>query len=837
MRLWVRVRGLALAGLVLGGVVVGLSAASLVTANSAVAQTATSIVVEGNRRVESDTIRSYFRVGPGERLDAIKADEGVKALFATGLFQDVRPTWAGNRLIITVVENSVISRVQFEGNKRVKDEQLLGEVQSKPRGALSRPTVQSDVQRIVEIYRRNGRYDVRVEPKIIDRPNNRVDLVFEINEGGKTSVKEIAFQGNRVYSTWRLRDVIKTGQSSILSFLKNNDLYDPDRIESDRELLRRFYLKNGYADVRIVSAVAEFDPGRNGFVLTFTIEEGDRYTFGAVDVQSGVRDVDPAALRSRLRFSPGGTYNAELIEKSTEEMTIEMSKRGYAFAQVRPRGDRNFQTRQINIVFAVEEGARAYIERINVRGNTRTRDYVIRREFDIAEGDAYNRVLVDRAERRLKNLNYFKSVKITNEPGSASDRVILNVEVEEQSTGEFSIAGGYSTADGIVGEVSVGERNLLGRGQTARAAVTYGQRTRGIELSFGEPYFLDYRLAFGIDLFAKQIDASSSYVYRQETIGAGFRFGIPLREDLAIQLRYSAYRQQIDLDQMLRNCNNVNPNFGLDPLSPATYPTLGLNGLPVVAPPPNFTGLTNCIVDGEASAATKQLVDAGPAIVSLVGYSLIYNTVDNNKSPTRGVLAELRQDFAGVGGDVNFIRTIGDVRLYYELMSDIVSVLHLQGGHLTGWGGKDLRMLDHFQMGPNLVRGFQTAGIGPRDLTPGTSGDALGGTMYWGASVEAQFPVFGVPKDIGLRVAVFADAGSVWGYKGPRVFPATGTSVTTVSPITGVDTDSMTIRSSVGAGIIWDSPFGPIRIDYAWPLTQDPNDRVQQLRFSGGTKF
>jgi outer membrane protein insertion porin family len=838
MGLWVRVRGLAVAGLVLGGVVLGLGAASVVTAPSAVAQSASSIVVEGNRRVEADTIRSYFRVGPGERLDPIKADEGVKALFATGLFADVRPRFEGGRLIITVVENSVISRIQFEGNKRVKDEQLTAEIQSKARGSLSRPTVQSDVQRIVEIYRRAGRYDVRVEPKIIERPNNRVDLVFEINEGGKTTVKDIDFVGNRAYSGWRLRDVVKTGQSNLLSFLKNNDLYDPDRIEADRELLRRWYLKNGYADVRIVSAVAEFDPRRNGFILTFTIEEGDRYTFGSVDIQSGVRDVDVGALRGKLRFSPGSVYNAEAIEKTTEEMTIEVSKRGYAFAQVRPRGDRNFQTHQVNIVFTIEEGARAYIERINVRGNTRTRDYVIRREFDIAEGDAYNRVLIDRAERRLKNLNYFKSVKVTNEPGSASDRVIINVDVEEQSTGEFSVSGGYSTSDGFVAEVSVGERNLLGRGQTARAAVTYGQRTRGIEVSWGEPYFLDYRLAFGIDLFAKQIDSSSSYIYRQQTIGGGFRFGIPLREDLAIQLRYSAYQQQIDLDQIFRDCNNVNPNFGLDPLNPATYPTAAAAGLsPATTPPPGYTGLANCYVNGEASAATKQIVDAGPAIVSMVGYSLVYNTLDNNRNPTKGLLAELRQDFAGVGGDVNFIRTTGDVRWYYELISDIISVLHLQGGYVTGWGDKDLRMLDHFQMGPNLVRGFATAGIGPRDLTIGTSNDALGGTMYWGASLETQVPIYGVPKDFGLRLAFFADAGSVWNYTGQRFFPATATSVTTVDPFTGVDTNNMLIRASVGAGLIWDSPFGPIRIDYSFPYLKDPNDRTQQLRFSGGTRF
>ena len=444
-------------------------------------------------------------------------------------------------------------------------------------------------------------------------------------------------------------------------------------------------------------------------------------------------------------------------------MTIEVSKRGYAFAQVRPRGDRNFETRQINIVFAVEEGARAYIERINVRGNTRTRDYVIRREFDIAEGDAYNRVLIDRAERRLKNLNYFKSVKVTNEPGSASDRVIINVDVEEQSTGEFSVAGGYSTADGFVAEVSVGERNLLGRGQTARAAVTYGQRTRGIEVSFGEPYFLDYRLAFGIDLFAKQIDASSSYVYRQETIGGGFRFGIPLREDLAIQtalLGLSAGdRARPDLPRLQQRQSKLRAR------SVHRRRPIRRRSVQVPIPPqprrrPATAACTNCYVNGEASAATKQLVDAGPAIVSLVGYSLVYNTLDNNRNPdASGLLAELRQDFAGVGGDVNFIRTTGDVRWYYELISDIVSVLRLQGGHVTGWGDKQLRMLDHFQMGPNLVRGFQTAGIGPRDMTLGTSNDALGGTMYWGTSVEAQFPIFGVPKDFGLRVAVFADAG------------------------------------------------------------------------------
>ncbi len=835
MRLRVRVvRGLALAGAILCGVFVGLSAASLATATHALAQSVSEIVVEGNRRVEAETVRSYFRGKPGERLDNAKVDEGVKALFATGLFQDVQPRWSGNRLIITVVENSVINRVQFEGNKRVKDEQLTAEIQSKPRGPLSRPTVQADVQRIVDIYRHNGRYDIRVEPKIIERPNSRVDLVFEITEGSKTTVKEIRFVGNNAYSNWRLRDIIKTGQANLLSFLKNNDLYDPDRAEADRELLRRYYLKNGYADIRIVSAVAEFDPTRNGFILTFTIEEGDRYNFGAIDVVSNVPDVDPATLRGKLRMSSGSVYNSEAVEKTVEEMTIEMSKRGYAFATVRPRGDRNSEARTVGIAFVVEEGPRAYIERINIRGNTRTRDYVIRREFDIAEGDAYNRVLVDRAERRLKNLGYFKTVKITNEPGSAADRIILNVEVEEQSTGELSVSGGYSTSDGFIAEVSVGERNLLGRGHLARVAVTFGQRTRGVEVSYVEPYLLDYRLAFGIDFFAKQVDASSYYVYRQESIGGGFRFGIPVREDIGLQLRYSIYRQSIELDQTLQNCNNVNPDFI------NTFPTFfgapsGSNLL--TTPLPGYTGLASCYSDGEASAAVKQQVAAGPAIVSLVGYGLTYNTVDNNKSPTRGILVDFRQDFAGVGGDVNFIRTTFDARLYYELMTEIVSVLHLQAGHVTGWGDSDLRMLDHFQKGPELVRGFAPAGIGPRDLTPGTTLDSLGGTMYWGASYEVQMPIWGLPKEIGMRFAAFADAGALWDYRGATQFPSTGLSVTTVDPVTGKDTNAMLVRSSVGVGLIWESPFGPIRIDYAFPLTKDPNDRVQQLRFSGGAKF
>ena len=487
---------------------------------------------------------------------------GLKALYATGLFEDVHISRPGGRIVVTVVEAPVINQVAFEGNKKAKDDQLKTEVQSKPRGTLSKATVQSDVQRIVEIYQRSGRFDVSVNPKIIELPNNRVNLVFEIKEGEKTGIKEINFVGTHAYSYGRLKDVIKTSVSNWLSFLQTTDIYDPDRVEADRDLLRRFYLQHGYADVRITSATGVYDPAKKGFIVTFVIDEGPQYRFGTVDVVSNVRVIDPATLRSKIKFSAGSVYNAVLVEKSVEAMTIEAAKRGYAFANVRPRGDRNFETRTINIAFVVEEGARAYIERINVRGNTRTRDYVIRREFDIGEGDAYNRALIDRAERRLKNLDYFKTVKITNEPGSAPDRVVINVNVEEKSTGEFSVSGGFSTAEGFIGEVSVAERNLMGRGQFAKATLTYGQYTRGVDLSFVEPYLLGYRMAGGIDLFWKQGLANSYLSYDTNTYGANLRLGFALTEELAFQPRYSIYRQEITLPDLSQRLCPVAERLG-----------------------------------------------------------------------------------------------------------------------------------------------------------------------------------------------------------------------------------------------------------------------------------
>ena len=814
MSLCVRwLRGLAFSLAVLGGLLVSAGVVTVASSGAASAQSINSMVVEGNRRVEAATIRSYFKAGPGGQLGPAEIDEGIKSLYATGLFSDVRIDRSGGRLVVTVAENPVINRVAFEGNKKAKDTQLETEVQSKPRGTLSKPTVQADVQRIIAIYQHTGYFDVSVVPKIIELPNNRVDLVFEISEGAKTGVKLIRFLGIHAFSAGRLERVIKTTETNWLSFLQSTNIYDADRVEADRDLLRRFYLSHGYADVRILSALGEYDPALKGFIITFTIDEGAQYHVGTVDVISNVQALDPAGLRSTVKLSAGNVYNADLVQKSVEAMTIEAAKHGYAFANVRPRGDRDFQNKIINLAFIVEEGTRAYIERINIIGNVRTRDYVIRREFDLGEGDPYNRALVDRAERRLKNLNYFKTVKITNEPGSAPDRVVVNVNVEEKPTGEFSISGGYSTANGWMSEVSVADRNLMGRGQFAKASVSYGQYSRGFNLSFVEPYLLGYRMAGGIDFYGQQNFATNYVSYNSETIGVNLRLGFALTEELSLQPHYSIYRQTITLPDV-NNC----------------YPA-------------------GTIVDGSLSCVPASLpvrleLAQGPVTVSLVGYTLSYNTLDNVNNPTSGLFASLTNDVAGVGGDVNFIRTTAEVRNYYEVLPDVVGVIHLQGGHETGWGGKDLRMLDHFFMGPNLVRGFAPAGIGPRDLTSGTTNDALGGSMYWGSSVEFQTPLYFLPKEIGIKFALFADAGSLWDYQGPTsgIAPA-GSPSQTIQ--VGLDKFS-NVRSSVGAGLIWDSPLGPLRVDLAYPITkycdkniagQDVCDVTQIFRFSGGAKF
>jgi outer membrane protein insertion porin family len=797
---------------------VSLIAAMMVAVSGATALAA--VIVQGNRRVDAETIRSYV-TGQG----AGSTEEARRQLLATGLFSDVRISRSGSNIVVAVRENDVVNRVVFEGNKKLTKDVLRGEVQTKERGPYSQAQLDADVQRILEIYKRGGRGLASVTYRLVPLENGRVDVVFTIKEGDKTGVKEINFVGNQIYSSSRLRNLMTTTEMNLLSFFKTSDVYDPDKIASDEELIRRFYLKHGYADFRIVNTDAQFDAARGGWVVTITVDEGQQYRVAGVKVESRIPDVPETTLSRQVRTSAGEVYDAEEVEKTLTGMTTEVARKGYAFAQVRPQGVRDPASHTISLSYVVEEGPRVYVEKIVVRGNTRTRDYVVRRELDLAEGDAYNKVLIDRAERRLNALGFFKKVRITNEPGSTPDRVIVNIDVEDQPTGQFSISGGYSTADGFIGDVSVSESNFLGRGQYVKVGGQVGQRTKGIDFSFTEPYFLGRRMSAGFDLFNKFNDNTQYSRYESRTAGGQLRLGLPVTDEFSVLLRYSLYQTRIKV-----------PDTYNKPYNDCTFPLPGYTTL-------NADGTAtypNCAYDGEASVAIKEA--QGRTVTSLGGVTLAYNTLDNPRDPHNGIYAELKPDVAGLGGDSKFVRVSGEAKYYRELFDDVVGLVKVQGGHIQAFGGDNLRLVDHYFLGPSLVRGFETSGIGPRDLNGDPRSNAIGGTTYFGATAEAQFPIPGIPRELGIKGAVFADAGTLFGYKGNRAFDINGNGAydcgrKDVQPECVAVQDSHKIRSSVGASILWNSPLGPIRFDYAFALSKADGDRTQAFRFSGGSRF
>ncbi|HZH52249.1 MAG TPA: outer membrane protein assembly factor BamA [Microvirga sp.] len=795
---------------------------------------------------------------PRRKKPAATAVIAMSALMAGITAADTAFAQQGNRRA-AVAQGPVINRVVIEGNKRVDKAIIEGELQLRARGPYNQATVDADVQRILEVYRRSGRGLAQVTPRVVDLPNGTVDVVYTIVEGDKTGVKEIRFVGNNQISSSRLRGIMTTTEMNLLSFLKTSDVYDPDRIANDLELIRRYYLKNGYADFRVVSSDVTFDPNSGGYIVTIAVDEGPQYRIGNVSVDSRIPEITSESVSGALSTSAGSVYNATAVERSLQDITTNVARRGYAFAQVRPVGTRDPATQTINLSYVIEEGPRVYIERINVRGNSRTRDYVIRREFDLGEGDAYNKVLIDRAERRLNNLGYFKRVRISNEPGSAPDRVVVNVDVEDQSTGAFSISGGYSTADGFIGEVAVSESNFLGRGQFVRLAGQLGERTNGVDFSFTEPYFLGYRMSAGIDLFSKFSDQTKYSRYENRVTGGQLRLGLPFTEEFTLTLRYSLYQQDLEI-----------PNDYKQPYNDCSVPLPGytrlVGGGTATGAPGEVPSRFFCEGNGEASLAIKE--SQGKTLTSLAGLTFNYNTLDNVKDPRNGFYAEAKTDFAGLGGDSRYFRVTGDARYYHELFEDIVGIARVQGGHIRGLGnnnsdigqGGDLRIVDHFFMGPSLVRGFATNGIGPRDISSLDSrANAVGGTTYFGGTLEVQFPIFGLPRDLGLKGAVFADAGTLFGYEGPTSFNLGTGSI--LDPLDGTCQqnpdvpqncievlDSKKIRSSVGASLLWNSPLGPIRFDYAFALSKEegrllPNgvrvgeDRTQAFRFSGGTRF
>lgn len=763
-------------------------AAQLVTLPAQAQSVVRDIRVEGNRRVEPETVRSYLQFSVGQPYDAGKVDASLQALFATGLFADVSIDQDGQAVVVHVVENPVINQVAFEGNSEVDTDTLKAEVQLKPRSVYTRARVQGDVQRILDVYRRQGRYAATVEPKIIELEQSRVNLVFEINEGGATKVQGINFTGNHAFSDAQLRDIISTTQSGWFDFLKGTAFYDPDRMNLDRELLRQFYLKNGYADVRVVAANAELNREGSGFYVNFAIDEGELYTFGAVTIESSLPGADPQSLVGEILTHQGDTYNGNDVEKSTEKLTLLTAEQGFAFARVRPRAVPDPVNRTMSLTYLIDEGPRIYIERINVSGNLRTKDYVIRREFRLAEGDAYNPLLVDRAKKRLQSLGFFKSVDIKRRPGSSQDRVVLDVDLVEQSTGELSFGAGYSTSEGVIGDVSITERNLLGNGQFLRLKFAGSFERMQVDLSFTEPRFLDQNLAAGFDLFHKEVDQTEESGFNSTRTGGTARLGFPLSESLWMQTGYTLEYTTMDVESkyMQRVSNLVKEDIA---------------------------------INGDASLASS------------IGTSLTYDKRNIPKNPTSGYYLQLSTDMAGLGGDVQYVRVNGEGRAYYPITEKITFVGRAIGGHIEGWGGDDIRLTDLYYRGGETIRGFDRGGFGPRDLTPGGRKDAVGGKSYWATTAEIRFPLPFVPDDLGLSGAVFADAGSLW--------DANDLAKSLNGKTNGIILvgDDASVRASIGASIMWNSPVGPIRMDFAKAIAKEKFDEEQFFRFGASTKF
>ncbi|WEK48807.1 MAG: outer membrane protein assembly factor BamA [Candidatus Kaistia colombiensis] len=741
-----------------------------------------NIVVQGNSRVDPETVRNYLTIEPGRNFGAAEINESVKALYGTGLFSDVKITRQGNSLIVHVKENNVVGTVRFQGNKKLKKDMLQPIIETKSRGVLTQEKLDGDVERIKEAYRRNGRSEAGVTVQTTPRDNGRIDVTFVINEGTRTGIASIDFVGNKAFSNSRLRDTMTTKRTNITSWLSKRDTFDEARFQSDQELIRRLYMRNGFADFRIVSADANFDEAANRYRLVITVDEGPRYRFGTVNVDSSIPEVDAANLKGLVRTREGKVFNATLVERTTEDLNTAVARKGYSFAQIRPRGDRNYENHTVDLTYLIDEGPRLYVERINVRGNTRTRDYVIRREFDLAEGDAYNRVIIDKAERRLRNLGYFKTVSVTTQPGSTPDKVVIDVQVEDQSTGSFQVGGGYTTdqGGGFIASVSMTEKNFLGRGQYLKVSVGGGVDDRTANVSFTEPYFLGRRMSLGFDVFYNQAKDTDFRPYNMDSWGGTVRLGLPITDDFNVQFNYKLVQ---------RDVTSYGGNYEQD----------------------------------IQSGLLETLYPLGSTINSSVGYQLVYSTIDNLQDPHDGVFLKFAQDFAGVGGDGQFVRSALDARIYKELWPDSGVIGFLKGGagNVTGYGGKDVAVLDNFFRGGETIRGFQSFGYGGR--VQGANDDyAIGGKNYWNITAEAQFPLPAFPEEFGLRGAVFADAGSLWGH----------------DDLGGFDVhDSSMVRSSVGASIIWNSPFGLLRADFAEALSKADWDKTQVFRFSAGTQF
>ena len=847
--------------------------APVVSAPASTPGTIRSISVRGAERLEPPTVIAYSNLAPGQEYTAETLDTALKDLYATELFADVVITGAetGN-LVITVRENPVINRIVLEGNKRLKNDKIMPEIRLAPRQIFTRSKVRSDVDRIVELYKRAGRFAATVEPKIVQLDQNRVDLIFEINEGPVSKVRAINIIGNDQYSDGRLRKEMYTREAGgILGILRSNDSYDPDRLAADQQKLRAFYLTEGYADFRVVSALAELTPDRRDFVITYVVEEGPRYKFGTVEAESNLRDLNSELLQRLIKLKPGEWFNAKAVEDTVTGLNEVAGAQGYAFADIVPTYDRDAEKRVMNIRFAVNETPRVYVERIDINGNTVTRDKVIRREFRINEGDAFNALKVKRSQDRLQSLGFFQeNLEVKQTQGSAPDRVILGVDLEEKSTGELQLSAGYSSLERFIVAASIAQRNFMGKGQELSAGVNWSRYSRSVNLGFNEPYLFDKNVLLGGEIFRRDYnsyrttsDSSRKTTYSQASTGAAVRLGFPVTEFISFGTRYSLVSDKITLDEDV---------FFTDPDA----------GGPLER---------QCDILKAGRYLCDQL---GTTLSSVAGYSVIYDS-RNGFRATRGQRVVLSQDFAGLGGDTKFVRTRLDATKYILLPRSFILSVHGEGGYIhplksdPAPGIDAIRLSDRF-FGPT-IRGFDIRGIGPRVVrqlyTDATTlsdevvgNDSIGGRAYYMGRLEVEIPVSSNIRSLGIRPSVFVDAGSVWNVKKPELVDIPGSctrpdvlSTTTVNeglterlspgetcatiiaehaadPLGNAFTydarsgikeffkgNSIKPRLSVGFGFNWTSPFGPVRIDIAKALLKQEGDETKLFSFNVGTQF
>jgi outer membrane protein insertion porin family len=742
------------------------------------------IVVQGNERIEQDTILSYLPIQVGDTVDQARLDLALKTLTRTELFSDVSITLQGDTLLVRVVENPIINRVLFEGNSSIKTDKLQDEVEVRPRGIFTRAKAQEDVGRIIELYRRSGRISATVTPKIVNLPQRRVDLIFEISEGPKSGIVGINFQGNRQFSANDLRDVVVTKESHWYKFFESNDNYDPDRIEYDREQLRKFYRNHGYYDFHVVSSIAELSPDHPGFGVTYTVDEGLPYKFGKLTVTTELKKLNPDILKALLPIRAGQVYEDQKIEQATDALTFAAGSAGFAFVDVRPQYHSNPATHTVDVNFDVKEGPRVYIDRIDIVGNTATLDYVIRREMALSEGDAYNRVLVDQSKNRIRALGFFKDVDITTTPAPEPDRTNLLVKVTEQPTGELSASAGYSTVDQLVLDLGFNQSNFRGRGQDVRARVEIGSLTQDVDFSFTEPRFLGRNLAAGFDLYATRYDFTQFASYSQAGAGGDVHVAFPLTVNSTMSLRY-----RLRTDDVL------------------------------VA--------SNLCIPGAAQVSVVLCDERGSFLTSSFGYSVRLDKRNDPSIPTAGYDLNLSQDLAGFGGNVHWVRTEWDAGWYHGFNKDFVLSLTTRGGYINGWDGGSVPIDDRFYEGGDTFVGFQLAGLGPRDVR---FGDALGGKLYLIGEIQQTFPNL-LPAQYGIKTALISDIGTLGLLdKSAKIDPLTNLPLTTVR-------DDLGLRASVGISVFWKSPLGPLRFDIAQPIAKEPYDVTQVFRFSTNTRF